>query len=107
MEDLIYFYSHIDVFLLVFIRIIFAINFNPIITETKLPVLAIGGISTILTMITVFIIPDSMLYYEPNTITFFILIVKEAIVGIILAFSINIFFQIYHFEGQCSRSKIG
>ncbi len=99
MEDLIYLYTHIDLFLLIFIRIIFALSFLPVIEESKIPALALGGISVCLAYITVLTIATPQLTYQPTLVGFMTVGVKECVIGIILGFGVKIFFQVYYFVG--------
>lgn len=99
MEELMYLYTHIDLFLLVFVRIVAALIFLPIVEETKIPPLALGGLCTSLAYITVSTMALPQLVYNPTLLSFTVIIVKEAIIGIILSFGIRIFFQIYFFMG--------
>ena len=45
MEELYYLYEHVDVFLIIFVRILAVMLFLPVIEETKLPRLALAGLS--------------------------------------------------------------
>lgn len=99
MEDLMYLYTHIDLFLLVFLRIVCAFIFLPIIEESKIPALAVGAISTCLAYITVITIGSTELVYQPTLVGFMGVAIKECIVGILLAFGVRLFFQIYYFVG--------
>ncbi len=100
MEELMYYLAHIDTLLLIFCRITMALQFIPIMIETKLPAPARVGISVVLS-ITVF----STITFEPimqhsTTLGFFIVIMKELVIGIILSFGVAMFFQVYSFVGQ-------
>ncbi|WP_069997468.1 flagellar biosynthetic protein FliR [Cellulosilyticum sp. I15G10I2] len=99
MEELIYLYTHIDLFLLIFVRIVFALSFLPVIEESKIPPLAIGGISTCLAYITILTITAPQLEYHPTLLSFTVIIIKECVIGIILGFGVRIFFQVYYFVG--------
>ncbi|MDF2612674.1 MAG: fliR [Clostridia bacterium] len=107
MEELTYLYTHIDVFLLVLIRIVFALAFLPIIEESKLPPIALGGISTCLSYITMLTIPALNLDYNPTLIGFTIVLLKECIIGIIIGFGVRIFFQVYLFVGMLLGTQGG
>lgn len=100
MEEMLFVYTYIDVLLLVFCRLFFALNFLPIVTESKLPALARGGLTLVLTISAFTILPTTMLNYEPTVLSFFLLMLKECVVGLILSFGIWFFFQVYYFVGQ-------
>lgn len=100
MNELIYFYTHIDVLLLIFCRVLFALTFLPIIVETKLPPAARVGLSLALTATVFYAMPTITLEYPPTVLSFFVLIIKEIIVGLIMSFGIMMFFEVYYFVGQ-------
>lgn len=107
MEELIYLYAHVDLFLLVLVRITFALAFLPIIEESKLPPLALGGLCTCLSYIAMTTIPMPNLNYNPNLISFTAIIIKESIIGIIIGFGVRIFFQVYNFVGTLLGTQGG
>lgn len=100
MNDIIEFYNHIDVWLLIFIRIFFALMFLPIMVEAKLPPLAKGGLSAALALLVYLVIPSPVGSLDKTLVVFFFMILKEAIIGLIMGFSISIFFQLYYFIGH-------
>ena len=107
MEELMYLYTHIDLFLLVFVRIVFALVFLPIVEESQTPPIALGGLSVVLAYITLMTIPTPVLVYQPTLLGFTALLVKEGIIGIILGFGIRIFFQVYYFVGTLIGTQGG
>ncbi|MDF2594879.1 MAG: fliR [Clostridia bacterium] len=107
MQELMDLYMHIDLFLAIFCRIVFALAFLPIIEETKIPPLALGGLCTCLTYITMATLATTDLVYSPNLVSFTVVIIKECIVGIILGFGIRIFFQVYSFVGMLLSTQGG
>lgn len=100
MNEIIYFYTHIDVLLLIFCRIIFALSFLPIIVETKLPAAGKVGMGLALTTIVFYVMPSTTLDYAPTVQGFFMLVIKEIIVGLIMSFGVAMFFQVYYFVGH-------
>ena len=100
MEELMYLYTHIDLFLFVFIRIVCALILLPIVEESKMPPLALGGISVVLAYATVAVIPSDQLIYQPTLVGFAAIAVKEAIIGLMIGFGMKIFFLVYHFVGM-------
>lgn len=91
---------HVQSIILIFCRVFFALQVLPIMEETKLPAAARIGVSMILSLITYYTIPMPVDQHEVALLTFFILIMKECIVGLILGFGVSLFFQIYHFVGH-------
>ncbi|MBE6021747.1 MAG: flagellar biosynthetic protein FliR [Cellulosilyticum sp.] len=100
MEELYYLYEHVDVFLIIFVRIIATIIFLPVIEETKLPRTAISGIALGIALATYFKVDVTLMYYEPNLVSYTILLIKEMIVGLIIGFVVKIYFQVYPFVGS-------
>lgn len=107
MEELMYLYTHVDLFLVVFCRIICAIVFLPVVEETKLPKMAIAGMAVCLTLITLLISPTLTITYEPTLLGFTFVVLKECIVGLIIGFSLKIYFQVYHFVGSLWSTQGG
>ena len=100
MEDLIYLYRYVDVLLIIFVRVLGAILFLPIIEESRMPRIALAGFSLGISLAIFFKIDVSVSYYDPNLLSYTILIVKETVVGLIMGFVVKIFFQIYPFMGS-------
>lgn len=94
------FYTHIDIILLIFCRILFAIVFIPVMVEAKLPVMAKAGATLALTVIVYYTIPPVTLVYEPTVFSLGLLVIKEAVVGLIMGFGVIVFFQVYYFVGN-------
>lgn len=107
MDNILEIYHYTDIWLLIFCRIVAAIITLPIVIETKLPAIAIGGLTGILSMIVFFTIPFEAVYYAENVLEFGIVIVKEVLVGLIIGFSFGIFFQVYNFFGQLLSTQGG
>ena len=99
MADIYYLYEYMDIFLIVFVRILAVIVFLPIIEETRMPRIALAGLALGITIAVYFNIDVSKQYYQPNLMSYTILLIREMIVGFILGFVVKIFFQIYPFVG--------
>lgn len=100
MEELYFLYEHVDVFLIIFVRILAVTLFLPIIQETKMPKMALAGVSLGITISVYFRTDVAQHYYEPNMLSFSILLIREMLVGLIIGFVVKIFFQIYPFIGS-------
>lgn len=92
--------QHLPVTLLIFCRILFAIQVMPITLETKLPAIFKAGLSMFLAIMIYNIVPIQLDVSNLSIIGYFIWVMKECIVGLILGFAVSLFFQIYHFVGQ-------
>lgn len=100
MTDLYYLYEYIDIFLIIFVRVLATIIFLPIVEETKMPRIALSGIALGITIAIYFQTDVTLSYYQPNLLSYTILLVREMIVGLILGFIVKIFFQIYPYIGS-------
>lgn len=100
MEDLTYIFTHVDVFLMVFCRILCFVVLLPIVEETGLPNMAKVGLSLCLSIVVLCTLSPDSVSYEPTMLQFTFIIVKECIVGFILGFGVKIFFQVYLFVGS-------
>lgn len=107
MEELMYLYTHIDVFLLIFCRIVCAIAFLPIISETKVPLKAVSGIAICLSLITALTIGEVTIIYNETLLGFTLAAIKEVFVGLIIGFAFRIYFQIYSFVGSLWSTQGG
>ena len=100
MSDLMYLYQHRDVFIIIFVRIVAALALLPIIEETKMPRIALAGFALGITVSVFFRTDVAKSYYEPNVVSYSVLLIKEMIVGLTLGFVVKLFFQIYPFVGS-------
>ena len=100
MSELNYLFEHRDVFIIIFVRVIAVIALLPIIEETRMPRIALSGLALGITLPVFFKTEVTMTYYEPNLVSYSMLLVKEMIVGLILGFVVKLFFQIYPFVGS-------
>lgn len=107
MEDLIYLYQSVDLLLIIFIRVIGVLAFLPIVEETKVPRIALAGISLGIALPVFFKMDLAAVYYAPNLISFTIVIVKELIVGLMMGFIVKLYFQIYPFVGSLISTQGG
>ncbi len=107
MEELMYLYTHIDVFLLIFCRIICAIAFLPVISETKVPLKAVSGMAMCLALITALTIGEITITYNETLLGFTLAVLKEVFVGLIIGFAFRIYFQIYSFVGSLWSTQGG
>ena len=99
MTDILYLFQYVDVYILITVRLLACLSFLPIIEETKLPRIALVGLSLCLAMPIYFKLDVAASYYTPTLFGFTSAIVKEMLVGLIISFTTKIFFQIYPFMG--------
>ena len=100
MEELIYLYENVDILLVIFCRIIATVVFLPIVQESKLPKMAISGLCICIAS-SVFLLTDvENINYSNNLVSYTFILGKEIITGLILGFTLKIYFQIYQFIGS-------
>lgn len=92
--------QHLPVTLLIFCRILFAIHVMPITLEAKIPAIFKAGLSLFLTLIVYNTVPVQLDVTHLSIVGYFIWVIKECIVGLVLGFAVSLFFQLYHFVGQ-------
>ena len=100
MSELNYLFEYRDVFIIIFVRVIAVIALLPIIEETRMPRIALSGLALGIALPVFFKTDVTMTYYEPNLVSYSVLLIKEMIVGLILGFVVKLFFQIYPFVGS-------
>lgn len=98
---------HMPSIILIFCRIFFALQILPIMEETKLPAIARVGLAMILSLIVYYTIPSEDIKQNMEIFIFFILVLKESVVGLILGFGVSLFFQVYHFVGHLISTQGG
>ena len=100
MSELLYLYQYRDVFMIIFVRVMAAIAFLPIIEESKMPRIALSGLALGIATSAFFNMDVTKSYYAPNLVSYSVLLIKEMIVGLILGFVVKLFFQVYPFVGS-------
>lgn len=100
-------YTHLDIWLLIFCRILFSLVFLPVIVETKVPTQIKVGLSAILSSIVFFTIEITPINYTETLLGFGLVLMKEILIGLIIGFSILIFFQVYYFVGNLLSTQGG
>lgn len=107
MDAIIEFYSQMDMFLLVFTRIIALLIVVPVFSDKKIPPMAKTGLSFIIAVIIIYSSPPMDVEYNANIIGYGFLILKEVMTGLIMGFVINTIFQIFFFVGQHISTAAG
>ncbi|OOB80243.1 MAG: flagellar biosynthetic protein FliR [Epulopiscium sp. Nuni2H_MBin003] len=107
MDNILDLFMYTDIWALIFARIVATIVMLPIILETKIPATATAVFSMILSLVVFFTIPVEELVYQKTLLGFGLTMMKEVIVGIIIGFSIMIFFQVYLWMGQMLSTQGG
>lgn len=107
MENIISMYNNIDIWLLIFCRIFFAIIFLSVIVETGVPNIAKVGLSMILASLVYFTLSQPEVQYNLTILGFGMLVLKETLVGLIIGFGVNLFFQVYYFVGSLLSTQGG
>lgn len=100
MNAIVDFYTQVDVFLLVFTRIIALLTIVPIFSDKNVPEIAKAGLAFIISIIVVYSNPLMEINYNASIMSYGFLVVKEIIVGLIIGFVVYMMFQVFFFVGQ-------
>lgn len=93
--------AEVTFFILVFTRILSSVIFLPLMTHiSSVPANLKAGFSFILAMIVVSAMPEAAIVVGDSSVEIGFLVIKEIVVGLILSFSLSMFFNIYYFIGQ-------
>lgn len=107
MNPIVDFYTQIDIFLLIFTRIIALLIIVPIFSEKSVPEMTKAGLAFIVSIIIVYSNPLMEIDYNASILGYGFLIIKEIIVGLIIGFVIYMMFQIFFFVGQLISMSSG
>jgi len=100
METIIDFYGQIDMFLLVFTRMIALLVVVPIFSDKNVPEIAKTGLALLVSIIVMVASPPMPVDYDASIIGYGFLVIKEIIVGLVIGFVVYMIFQIFFFVGQ-------
>lgn len=107
MEAIIDFYDQIDMFLLVFTRMIALLVVVPVFSDKSVPEIAKAGLACLVAIIIMVASPPMSVDYDASIIGYGFLVIKEIIVGLAIGFTIYIIFQIFFFVGQLISMSSG
>jgi len=107
MEAIIDFYDQIDMFLLVFTRMIALLVVVPVFSDKSVPEIAKAGLACLVAIIIMVASPPMSVHYDASIIGYGFLVIKEIIVGLAIGFTIYIIFQIFFFVGQLISMSSG
>ena len=107
MEAIIDFYTHIDIFLLVFTRIIALLMVVPIFSDKNVPEMAKTGLALLMAIIIIYANPPMTVTYDASIIGYGFLVIKEVIVGLMIGFVIYMMFQVFFFVGHLISMSSG
>jgi len=107
MEAIIDFYEQIDMFLLVFTRMIALLVVMPIFSDKSVPEIAKTGLAFIVTIIIMSASPPMAVNYDASIIGYGFLVIKEIVVGLAIGFVVYTMFQIFFFVGQLLSMSSG
>ncbi|MCL2572980.1 MAG: flagellar biosynthetic protein FliR [Defluviitaleaceae bacterium] len=100
-------YANVDVFLVVFVRVMGFFIILPVMVGQNMPVYARIGVSLGLALMAftsgVIEVPP----YELTIIGFGFLILQEFLIGLVIGFAVMMYFSIFHFVGQLVDFQIG
>lgn len=97
----------IDVLILIFMRTLFCVSVLPIVTEIKLQNNIKVGLSTIISLMVMYTIPMQSVVYNPTTVGFALVVMREILTGLILGYCVALFFNVYQFIGSLWSTQGG
>lgn len=98
--------ENMEFYLLVLVRVSAFVLAAPFFNYSAVPVRLKAGISVLLTIVVIQMTPVISLSYS-GVIGFSVLVLKEAIVGLVLGFMCNLCFYIVSFSGQIMDMQMG
>lgn len=101
------FYEHIDIFLLVLVRLFGFIVIIPVLSGANVPTVIKVGLSFFIAVVVVSCGVPGPVEYNANVFGYCAVMLKEFIVGLIAAFSVYMVFSVFHFIGQLIDFQIG
>lgn len=107
MEAIVNFYMHIDIFLLVFTRIIALLVVLPIFSGSNVPEITKAGLAVAISIIVIYVHPFLNVSYDASIIGYGFLVIKETITGLIIGFIIYIMFEIFFYVGELISMSAG
>ena len=107
MNAIVDFYTQIDIFLLVFTRIIAMLMVVPIFSDKNVPEIAKAGLAFIISIIVIYSSSPMEITYEASIIGYSFLVLREVMVGLIIGFVIYMMFQVFFFVGQLISTSAG
>lgn len=100
-------FSNVDIYFVIFIRIIGFISIVPIIGGSTIPVMARLGFSMFLASIVYASGNITEIYYMDTIYGYFLLLLKEFFVGFTIGFVVYFLFNLTYLAGQLSDQQIG
>lgn len=107
MDAIIDFYTNIDIFLLVFTRIIAMLLVLPIFSDKNVPEMAKTGLALMMAIIIIYASPPMTVTYDASIIGYGFLVIKEVIVGLAIGFIVYMIFQVFFFVGHLVSMSSG
>lgn len=100
-------YANIDIFLIIAVRVLGFIILVPTLTGSNIPSTAKIGFSVLIAFLLFTSGKISVVAYSPTVIGYMFLVLKEFIVGFMMAFSAYLIFSITYYVGQLIDMQIG
>lgn len=97
----------IDTFLLILVRLSTYVFISPIFGRTGVPAMAKIGISMLFSVFVLQGFQQTISFDELTLIAFVIVVAKEAIIGLIMGYTTNVFFSIFYVSGHIIDSQMG
>lgn len=107
MMDLLNIYNHLDIFVLILLRISGFVFVSPLIGRKEVPSITKIGISIYLTYILIIADKPNMQFLPEGIGQYIVICVLETLKGMLLGFLSTIFFSIFATAGQLMDTQIG
>lgn len=105
--DLLALFSNVDVFIVVFVRVMGFFIILPVMAGQNLPLMARIGLCLAIALLAftsdIIILPD----YEYTALSFGLLLIREFLIGLLIGFVVMMMFSLFHFVGQLVDFQIG
>ena len=106
-QVLIELYASVDVFLIVFVRVMGFFFVLPVMSGRNLPLTARISLSLGMAILAFTSNAIELPPYQFTLIGFGFLIIQEFLIGLVIGFSVMMFFSLFHFVGQLVDFKMG
>jgi len=106
-SDLIQIFSNVDIYMLIFVRVIGFMIVVPVLAGNTIPITVRLGFALILSSIIYTSGNISEVFYDNSVIGYFLLITKEFFIGFIIGFTVYFFFNVTYLAGHLTDQQMG
>jgi len=106
-QMLIEMFGNVDVFLIVFVRVMGFFVILPVMSGQNMPIFARIGLSLGLALLAFTSNAIELPPYQFTLVGFSFLVMQEFLIGLVIGFAVMMYFSIFHFVGQLVDFQIG